>query len=427
MNSSKTSCDVLVIGAGAAGLFATLWAGRTARQANCHASIIALDGARKLGAKILIAGGGRCNVTHDEVTEADFAGSTPLAIRKVLRQFSVADTLDFFRQIGVELKREDTGKLFPVSDSARTVLNALVDEVKKNGAVIRCPANVTRLEKNGTVFTVTTPSETFTAHHVILCTGGKSLPKSGSDGRGYELAQRLGHSLSEPIIPALVPLLLPDGHWITHLSGLTVATEVKLLASSGKQLTACRGSTLCTHTGLSGPSILDISRHFLMAKSVDPSVSLVINWLPEKQPENLHQELIDLQSRGVQSFLRRHVPARLAQALCAQAEAPCTGDLSREARKRLVRILTATPLDIVGDRGFSVAEATAGGIPLSEVTLHTMESRIVPGLFFAGEMLDVDGRIGGFNFQWAWSSGFVAGCHAVQAVLQRFNDTHQQD
>ena len=140
MNSSKTSCDVLVIGAGAAGLFATLWAGRTARQANCHASIIALDGARKLGAKILIAGGGRCNVTHDEVTETDFAGSTPPAIRKVLRQFSVADTLDFFRQIGVELKREDTGKLFPVSDSARTVLNALVDEVKKKWSSDQMPS-----------------------------------------------------------------------------------------------------------------------------------------------------------------------------------------------------------------------------------------------------------------------------------------------
>lgn len=426
MNPSTTSCDVLVVGAGAAGLFATLWAGKTARQVNCPASIIALDGARKLGAKILVAGGGRCNVTHDKVTEADFAGSTPAAIRKVLMQFTVADTLNFFQQVGVELKREATGKLFPVSDSAHTILTALLDETKKNGASIRYPADVTNIEKHGTVFRVTTRSEIFTAQRVILCTGGKSLPKSGSDGRGYALAQRLGHSLSEPIIPALVPLLLPNKHWITQLSGLSIKTEVRLLAPSGKQLTACRGSTLCTHTGLSGPSILDISRHFIMSKSVDPSVSLVINWLPEKKPEDIHQELIDLKSRGVHSFLRRYLPNRLAQALCAQADAPLSGDLSRDARKRLVKILTATPIGIIGDRGFRVAEATAGGIPLSEVRLHTMESRIVPGLFLAGEMLDVDGRIGGFNFQWAWSSGFVAGCHAMQSVLQHGNNTHPQ-
>ena len=420
--------DVLVVGAGAAGLFAATWAGRTAATSGHARTVLAVDGARKLGAKILVAGGGRCNVTHRVVREQDFAGSTPGAIRKVLRRFGVSDTIRFFEAAGVPLKEEETGKLFPVSDSARTVLEALVREARRAGAELIHPARVEDLVRDGGGwFTATTPAGRLAARRVILCTGGRSLPKSGSDGGGYGLAAALGHSLTQPIVPALVPLVLPDGHWITGLAGLTLPTEVSLLGPTGKRVVACRGSTLCTHVGLSGPAVLDVSRHWLVARGAGGAagagadagtsgVRLVLNWLPDVAPEQLEGWLVAAQSRGPLAVLRERLPDRLARALCEVAVAPPTGDLAREARRRLVAAVGATPLPVVGDRGFAVAEATAGGVPLAEVRLETMESRVCPGLHLAGEILDVDGRIGGFNFQWAWASGFVAGSSAMAGV-----------
>lgn len=408
--------DILVIGAGAAGLFASIWAGRTAAEAGRTLSITTVDSARKLGAKILVAGGGRCNVTHERVSEADYAGSTPAAIRKVLRRFGVADTVAFFEAAGVHFKTEDTGKLFPVSDSAKTVLDALVREATRAGVQMVHPAKVTGVAKADGGFRVHTDDGVFEARRVILCTGGKSLPKSGSDGVGFELAKSLGHSLTNPIVPALVPLLLPAGHWITTLSGLTLPTEVALLSASNKKLFATTGSTLCTHCGLSGPAILDVSRHWLVARVAEPSVSLSLNWLPGEQAESLDRVFVEQQGRGALSILRERLPDRLARSLCEHAAAAPAGDLSRDARRRLVSLVTATPLPITGDRGFTVAEATAGGVPLTEVRLETMESRVCPGLYLAGEVLDVDGRIGGFNFQWAWASGFVAGSAAAASI-----------
>ena len=408
--------DLLVVGAGAAGLFAATWAGRRAAAEARRPTIAAVDGARRLGAKILVAGGGRCNVTHREVREGDYAGSTPPAIRKVLRRFGVAETVQFFAAAGVALKEEETGKLFPVTDSARTVLDALVREARAAGAAVVHPARGTAIDRTADGFAAATPGGTIRCRALVLCTGGKSLPKSGSDGGGFALAEALGHSLTSPVVPALVPLLLPAGHWITGLSGLTLPTEVALVAASGRRLFATAGSTLCTHVGLSGPAILDISRHWLVARAADPDVRLAVNWLPGTTPEAVDGLLLAGQRRGPLATLRDRLPERLARTLCDRAGAPPTGDLPRDARRRLAQLVAATPLPITGDRGFAVAEATAGGVPLTEVRLETLESRVCPGLFFAGEVLDVDGRIGGFNFQWAWASGFVAGTAAAERL-----------
>ncbi len=410
--------DLLVVGAGAAGLCAAIWAGRTAAAAGGRLAIVAVDSARRLGAKILVAGGGRCNVTHRQVTEADYAGSSPAAIRKVLRRFDVAETIRFFAEAGVELKHEDTGKLFPVTDSARTVLEALVREAGRAGVRIVQPAKVETLARGVDGFVAETAAGRFAARRVILCTGGKSLPKSGSDGSGFALAAALGHSLAEPIVPALVPLVLPAGHWIMTLSGLTLPTEVTLATAAGRRIHAVTGSTLCTHVGLSGPAILDMSRHWLVARHADPTVRLALNWLPGTTAEELDRLLVAAAGRGPLAVLRGRLADRLARVLCERAGVPTAGDVPRDARKRLVALVTATPLEIVGDRGFAVAEATAGGVPLAEVRLDTLESRVCPGLHLAGEVLDVDGRIGGFNFQWAWASGFVAGTAAAAAALQ---------
>ena len=418
--------DVAIVGAGAAGLFAAIWVGRNLEGHPIQMAVF--DSAKKLGAKILVAGGGRCNVTHCLVTEHDFAGSSPAAIRKVLRRFTVAQTIQFFSDAGVELKEEETGKLFPVTDSARTILNALIDQSKESRASLEHPARVLDIEQlpvSGTARNVTQEPRfrlvledgTVLARHVIVCTGGKSLPKSGSDGSGYQLLEKLGHSIAEPLVPALVPLVLQKSHWIRELSGVTVPTTVTLSKASGKRIFSCSGSTLCTHLGLSGPAVLDISRHWLIARTTDSEVQLSINWLPGQSAETV-DELLQSHRTGVFGVLRQWLPDRLARQICIESEAPLVGDLTRNNRKKLTQSIVETPLPVTGDRGFSIAEATAGGVPLEEVKLETMESRKCPGLYLAGEVLDVDGRIGGFNFQWAWSSGYVAGSAVAQSVIE---------
>ncbi|HEX6792044.1 MAG TPA: NAD(P)/FAD-dependent oxidoreductase [Candidatus Krumholzibacteria bacterium] len=404
--------DIVVIGAGAAGLMASIQATRAAPGA----SIVVLDGARKLGAKILIAGGGRCNVTHDHVDETAFAGSTRPAIRKVLRRFDVRETVAFFAEIGVDVKREETGKLFPVTDDARTVLNALLAEARARGVTIAHPRRVQFLERSGDDFRAGGDWGHVAARRAILATGGMSIPKSGSDGFGYSLARALGHTTTSLFTPGLVPLTLPRDHFLCALSGITLPATLELRGGTGKRLAAFTDSTLLTHFGLSGPSVLDISRYYLHAKHADARTTLLANWLPGTSAEAFDAALQSLGGGHVGTLLRTRLPERLALALCDHAgvETNTRGDqLKRDARRALVDAVTQCPLPVTGSRGYTFAEVTAGGVPLSEVRLETMESRACPGLYLCGEICDVDGRIGGYNFQWAWSSGFVAGISAA--------------
>jgi predicted Rossmann fold flavoprotein len=427
-----SSVDIAIVGAGAAGLFAAIWAGRevqssslgSERRGTQDGRIIALDGATKIGAKILVAGGGRCNVTHHAVDESAYAGSSPHAIKKVLRQFSVEQTVEFFRELGVELKREETGKLFPISDDAHTVLDALLGAMRASGGRIVHPWRVARVAREGDGFVIWQEgnAETIRAKRVILATGGKSLPKTGSDGKGHEIARSLGHTISDRVFPALVPMTLPKDHWLTALSGLTVQATIELRSGTGKRLKAFTNSTLLAHFGLSGPGVLDMSRYWTDERGRDAGSHCVLNWLPGMNLEQVDEALVAL-AKGKQTLTRwlmdRGLPERLARAICEQARvdasAPASA-LSRDARRSLATLITQTPLPFTGDRGWLFAEVTAGGVPLSEVDLATMESRVCPGLFLCGELLNVDGRIGGFNFQWAWASGYVAGRGAARSL-----------
>jgi predicted Rossmann fold flavoprotein len=393
-----------MVGAGAAGLMTAIHAARAGAR-----DVLLLDGARKLGAKILIAGGGRCNVTHDTVDETAFAGSSRNAIRKVLRRYDVDATTAFFQELGVVLKREETGKLFPVTDSARTVLNALLNEARGRGVEIAFPRRVKRIERNGDGFRVSGTWGAVTAPRVVLATGGRSIPKSGSDGFGYQLARALGHSLTAIVTPGLVPLRLADGHFLRELSGVTVDTTLELRSDTGKRLVSFTDSTLFTHFGLSGPSVLDISRYFLQGGN---AALLFLNLLPGMSPADLEGVLRSSGGKSVATVLQQHLPERLARALCDRAHVDPTvqaGQLRRDPRRTLAATVCELKLPVTGSRGYNFAEVTAGGVPLSEIRLETMESRVCPGLHLVGEICDVDGRIGGYNFQWAWSSGFVAG------------------
>ena len=437
-HSAGFDADIVVIGAGAAGLMSAIHAARAARQefakiipttdtpkatnsqTQTAARIVVLDGAPRIGIKILVAGGGRCNVTHHVVREQDYAGSTPAAIRRVLSRFTVADCVAFFNQLGVELKQEDTGKLFPVTDDAHTVLNALLQAARAADVDIRSPQRVqtiTPLVDGG--FEVSGTWGSLRARRVALCSGGKSLPKSGSDGLGLELVQKLGHSVTEHVIPSLVPLVASAQHWVRSLSGLTLDAEVRVVSGTGKRITSFTNSMLFTHFGLSGPAVLDISRYLMMERTRDAAAALQLSFMPGCSLEQADTWLLEAKAQTVLSRLREKLPERLAKTLlegAGIASDRTPKQLERERRRALAQLLCGAPVEIVGDRGFSHAEVTAGGVPLSEMNLATMESRKCPGLYMAGEILDVDGRIGGFNFQWAWASGFVAGISMTSSL-----------
>ncbi len=413
--------DVTVVGAGAAGLMAAIFAAREG------ARVVALDGAAKIGAKILIAGGGRCNVTNETVRPDDFNASNLNVLARVLRSFDVDATVDFFRTLGVEVKREESGKLFPVTDRARTVLDALLREAERVGVEIRAASRVEKVDvRSDGRFTLGLASGVVIAQRVVLATGGRSVPKTGSDGHGYEIARSFGHSVL-PTFPALVPLLIERDHWMKELRGVSADVELSLVERSGRVDRRIRGAMLFAHFGITGPAVLDMSRHWIARRNGSDPCALRVSFLPGEQFEATDawlREEAGLRARAsIANLLRSRLTERLADAvLVAEAKVdPSTalGRLTKESRRSLVHALLETPIPVTGDRGFAVAEVTAGGVPLGEVDVKAMESRCQAGLHLCGEILDVDGRIGGFNFQWAWASGRLAGIAAGRGALRQ--------
>lgn len=413
-------CDIAVVGAGAAGLMAGIHAARTLGDSG---TVVGLDGARRIGAKILVAGGGRCNVTHHEVRPEDYAGSSRNAIRKVLGRLSVERTVAFFAELGVELKREETGKLFPVTNKAATVLTALLDAWRDSGADLRFPRRVESIDVVDDGFHIRGVETDLVARRLILATGGRALPKSGSDGAGYDFVRRFGHTITPSIHPALVPLVLPEDDPIRGVSGIATPARLSIRDGRGKAIISYEAPLLCTHFGISGPVVLDASRHLLAAhRAGDHEAHALLDWLPEDDRNEFESGMLTAPGGlTIAALLRGRLPERLVATLALVAKVE-TRDrvrgLSKESRRRLVEALFEHRLEVIGDRGYTFAEATAGGVPLSEVRLDSMESRIVPGLHLAGEILDVDGRVGGFNFQWAWASGYVAGGSAAKSIIE---------
>ena len=416
--------DVVVIGAGAAGLAAAISAGETAAKGDRPQRIVLLDGAKAIGAKILVSGGGRCNVTHDVVTPADFFGNRDI-IKNVLAAFSVQATIDWFASMGVELKREETGKLFPVSDKARTVLTALTGRCHDLGLVIHPDHRVTGLEgpsESRSGFVLYHTHGTLHTRKVILATGGRSIPKSGSDGVGYGLARRLGHRVTATV-PALVPLVLEDTMFHKTLSGLSLDAELTTVVK-GRTVDCRTGSLLWTHFGMSGPVVMDASRFWTLAHEQGESGEMYGNFLPDQTQEQVRswflEQARDNPRRSIGKTLSQAIPQRFSETVirhigCDAHTTIC--QLPRKDRDHLLEAFTKFRFPIVHDRGWNYAEVTAGGVPLEEISFRTMESKLVPGLYLIGEILDCDGRIGGFNFQWAWATGFLAG-RAVSASVR---------
>lgn len=425
---AHSTFDVCIVGAGAAGLAAAIFAAEAAGKTGCAQRIVLLDGAKTIGAKILVSGGGRCNVTHDVVTATDFFGNRHI-IKNVLAAFPVQATIDWFASLGVDLKCEETGKLFPVTDKARTVLTALVNRCHELGVAIHQDHRVTevaRLTGSEAGFVIHHTHGTLHAKKVILATGGRSLSKTGSDGFGYELARRFGHWVSATN-PALAPLVLDETLFHKDLSG--ISQEVELTTTvNGHVVDRRTGSLLWTHFGISGPVVMDASRFWTSAHEKGEAVELAVNFLQAMTQESARQwfmeQAAEAPRRSLTKTLAHLVTERFAESLCRYlgiSPQTAIAQLPRKDRDRMLAALTKFLLPVQQDRGWNYAEVTAGGVPLEEINFRTMESKLVPGLYLIGEILDCDGRIGGFNFQWAWATGLLAGL-AVAARVRTDGD-----
>lgn len=407
---------IAIIGAGAAGLAAAISASEAAGDGS---GIVLVEGSRHPGAKILACGGGRCNVTNEHVDASDYHGGPRHLIAHVLRAFGSEDAVEWMQQLGVVLKLEDGGKYFPASGQARTVLDALLRRVQRNKVHVWTGQRVAGVDAVGGGFRIrfADPSAALLeCRRVIACTGGLAMPRSGSDGAGLDWMRSLGHSIV-PTTPALVPLVVRKGHTpggrIHSLAGVSAEMRVRFVAASGKVLAETCGSVLFTHFGLSGPAVLDISRHVLcwrrehraevalmqLGHPEFPSVEAADAWLRAQAQR--------FSKRTATTVVAALYPQRLAELLCGGYGR--MSELARADRIELAKHLAGLTAEVTGDRGYAEAECTAGGVDLHEVSMATMESKMVKGLHLAGEILDADGRIGGYNFQWAWATGYLAG------------------
>ncbi len=402
---------VVVIGAGAAGTMASIFA------ASAGAETLLLESTKDGGRKILISGGGRCNILPSRLDESRFVtDSSPRTLRHIVRSWPLREQIAFFEQdLDLPLVEEpESSKLFPKSQSARDVRDKLLALARHKGVTVFTDALVTGLSPSADGWTIDRQGgDPMAADAVIVATGGLSVPNTGSDGRGLEIAARLGHVM-HPTYAALTPLTVRPSPF-AHLAG--VSLSVTLTARSEVRKAVSSGGFLFTHHGYSGPSVLDVSH--VAVRSIAESASaahLTVRWTPLDDAA-WDAALRPSGSRTALSAVSAHLPSRLAEALLAHARIDLAlplAQLPREDRLRLIDTLGRWPLPWTGDEGYKKAEVTGGGVSLSEIDPTTMESRRHRGLFLCGEMLDAFGPIGGYNFLWAWVTGRAAGISAAK-------------
>lgn len=408
---SSHALPVVVVGAGAAGCMAAIFAASSGHP------VLLLERTKDGGRKILISGGGRCNVLPSEVSaDQYFTGSSRNSLKKLLFSWPLEEQRRFFEdEVGLRLVLEpETGKLFPAGNRAREVRDRLLELARARGAELRFGTTVAGLRPpagDGGWTVLVEGGDEIPAAAVVLATGGLSVPATGSDGTGLRIVRQLGHGMHDTF-PALAPLTAdPPVH--APLAGVSLSVRIEAPLAKGRFAT--EGGFLFTHRGYSGPAALNVSHLATLAARRGEPQPLLVRWtaLDAGAWETL------LKERGtgaVGALVRRHLPQRLADALLAEAEVEperALSQLRREERARLVEALARYPLPWTGDEGYRKAEVTGGGVPLGEVDPRTMESRVAPGLFLSGEMLDCFGPIGGYNFFWAWATGRAAGLGAA--------------
>ena len=413
---------IVVVGAGAAGLVAAIFARTTNRE------VLLLERTTDGGRKILISGGGRCNILPSSLQPERFVTDSPSPLlRGMLRSWPLAAQRAFFEEeVGIPLALEtETGKLFPASNRARDVRDGLMTLARTRGVEVQTQTTVTGVSEVPVTgsevspghapanrWRVTTSRGDFDASSVILATGGLSVPLTGSDGTGLAIARQLGHHVHSTY-PALTPLT-GSTPLLSSLSGISL--DVRIRAKWQGRTTESHGGFLFTHFGYSGPSVLDVSHVAVRSHGQRPAAVLRVQWT-DRDAETWSRELAATHGLVV-NLVARHMPERLAEVLCLEAGLPPDRrgpELRRQERTALVDALTSYELPWKGDEGYKKAEVTGGGVALTDVHPRTLESVRHPGLFMCGEMLDAFGPIGGYNFAWAWATGRAAGLGAARS------------
>ncbi|WP_183914628.1 NAD(P)/FAD-dependent oxidoreductase [Rhizobium lentis] len=385
--------DIIVIGAGAAGMMAAIRAGKRGR------SVVVLDHARAPGEKIRISGGGRCNFTNIHAGPKNFLSANPHFCKSALARFTPADFIAMVERHGIAWHEKTLGQLF-CDDSAKDIIRMLLDEMCAAGAALDLATEITGVERTDAGFRVSTGQGAYEASSLIVATGGKSIPKMGATGFAYRLAEQFGLAVLETR-PALVPLTLDPGLLasIAPLAGISAPAEIR----HGK--TAFREALLFTHRGLSGPAILQISSYWRegdeIVVAIEPDIDIAAQLKVAKQLNG---------RQSAQTALGEILPKRLAQFLVEREK--ISGNMADLPDKTLLSLAASVQNFAIkpsGSEGYRTAEVTLGGIDTAALDSRSMEAKAVPGLYFIGECVDVTGWLGGYNFQWAWASGFAAG------------------
>jgi len=400
---------VLVVGGGAAGMMAAIAAVRAG------ASVMLVERGERVGRKLLATGNGQCNLTNVTPDPSHWHGRHPDFMTAVIARFDVPRTLEFFQALGITPIVDENGRVFPRSRQASAVLDVLRWELDDLGVEVRCGAEAQKivLTDKGMAIHLST-GDILTSDRVILAAGGKAAPKLGASGIGFDLARGLGHTIVEPF-PALVQLRL-ESRWLKSLQG-TRFDGAACVVADGYDVAASHGEVLFTPYGVSGNAVLDVSRAAAEQVRAGRSVLLRLAVVDGVAPSDLARDLVCRLTchpdRTVLAALtglvhKRLIPAMVRDAGIDDPAAACR-DLSSRQRDGILRVLTDWCFEVKDTAGWDGAQTTAGGVDTAEVDPRTLASRIVPGLYLAGEVLDVDGDCGGFNLQWAWSSGHVAG------------------
>ncbi|NLW85157.1 MAG: NAD(P)/FAD-dependent oxidoreductase [Phycisphaerae bacterium] len=407
--------DIAIIGGGAAGLMAAVHAGQTG------ASVCVIERNSALGRKLLKTGGGRCNLTHQAPVDELVRTYTDCGkfLRHALYTFSPDTVVQFFAERRLACKIEKDGCVFPITDRATDVCRILRDDARRAGVQYIYGRRVEAVEKSADTFTLRTPDQTISARTILIATGGVSWPHTGSDGDGYRFAKSFGHTIVPP--RASVCPVVASEPWINDLQG--VAIEQVVLQAKGNRK-KCAGAMIFTENGLGGPAAFDLSRQITdtLFESRGP-VPVTVDFLPDTPPDALDALLIEQcaahAKREMAAILTGLLPRALAIKLTEMTEPSHTvlaGQLKKEHRRKLADLIKKLPLTLTATAPLAQATVTRGGVALNEINPKTMQSRLCPGLFFAGETLNADGPCGGYNLQIAWSTGMLAAQSAAKTA-----------
>lgn len=395
--------EIAIIGGGASGLMAAITAARHG------ASVTILEHQPACGKKLLATGNGKCNLTNTKITGDAYRSHAPKAALETLRGFTVADTLAFFTDLGLYTREKD-GWIYPYSQQARTVLHVLLTEAERLGVRIETQVNIQKISRRGR-WQLRTDSGVYEADAVILAAGSKASNLPGADGSGYDLAKNLGHKIY-PVLPALVPLT-GQGDYFRQWAGLRMEAQISLYLD-GKQTRQERGEVQLTDYGVSGIPVFQLSRYAVEAIHENKEAELFLDFFPEGSARQLESLLRKRKSLRPYKEWTEILMGIFPDKFCPLAIRRVKGKNPDEFARRLARSIKRWRVSIKGWQDYKYAQVCMGGVDFRQVNARTLESRLHQGLYFAGEILDVDGACGGYNLQWAWSSGAVAAMAACR-------------